>query len=357
MDMMIWRQLLVPFIWLALSWMTLKVGTAKLARIAMMVMTTRSSIRVKPWLILVFMVWIAFGLWVMMGRSRARTVEFSLRVLDRVAANLTRKKSGLDIFDGGRIGVRMKLSTWNVNGVRAALNKGLREYLLGTDAAVVCLQETKAEGEQVDLSFLEGWRAVWNAAEKKGYSGTCVLSREPLMGHWLGMGLAEHDREGRVITVELADFYVVNVYTPNAQADLKRLSYRLEWDEAFRAYVKGLEAIKPVLICGDLNCAHEEIDLANPKANRNNPGFSDAERASFSAHLAAGWVDVLREFDLSPGRYTWWTMRTGGSAREKNIGWRLDYWLASAALRPRLGGCQIRADVYGSDHCPVEMWL
>jgi exodeoxyribonuclease-3 len=284
-------------------------------------------------------------------------VAHFLMVLDRNGANLTRKKTGLDFFNGWRHRWRMKFSTWNVNGIRAALNKGLKEYLLGTDAAVVCLQETKAEAEQVDLSFLEGWQAVWSSAEKKGYSGTCVLSRVPLLGQAVGIGAAEHDREGRVITVTLADFHVVNVYTPNAQADLKRLPYRLQWDEAFRGYLKRLEASKPVLVCGDLNCAHEEIDLANPKANRNNPGFSDAERASFSAHLAAGWVDVFREFDRSPGRYTWWTMRTGGSAREKNIGWRLDYWLASAALRPRLKGCQIRTDVYGSDHCPVELLM
>jgi len=251
----------------------------------------------------------------------------------------------------------MKFSTWNVNGIRAALNKGLKDYLLSTDADVVCLQETKAEAQQVDLSFLEGWQAVWNSAEKKGYSGTCVLSRVPLLEHSLGLGFTQHDGEGRVITVTLPDFHLVNVYTPNAQAELRRLSYRLQWDEVFRQHLKRLELSKPVLVCGDLNCAHKEIDLANPKSNRNNPGFSDAERESFSAHLEAGFLDVFREFDPNPGRYTWWTMRTGGSAREKNIGWRLDYWLASAALRPRLIDCQIRTDVYGSDHCPVELVL
>jgi len=249
----------------------------------------------------------------------------------------------------------MKLSTWNVNGIRASLNKGLKDYLLSTDVDVVCLQETKAEAQQVDLGFLEGWQAVWNSAEKKGYSGTCILSRQPVALHSLGLGSADHDKEGRVITVTLPGFHLVNVYTPNAKAELARLSYRMEWDDAFRAHLKKLEASKPVMVCGDLNCAHQEIDLANPKSNRNNPGFSDAERASFTRHLEAGFLDVFREFDPSPGRYTWWTMRTGGAAREKNIGWRLDYWLASAALRPALKNCIIRADVFGSDHCPVEV--
>jgi exodeoxyribonuclease-3 len=249
----------------------------------------------------------------------------------------------------------MKLATWNVNGIRASLNKGLKDYLLATDADVVCFQETKAQPEQVDLAFLDGWQAVWNSAEKKGYSGTCVLSRKSFELHSLGLGDPVHDREGRVITVTLPDFHLVNVYTPNAQAELARLDYRLAWDEAFRAHLKQLEATKPVLVCGDLNCAHKEIDLANPKSNRNNPGFSDAERASFTKHLEAGFLDVFREFDPNPGRYTWWTMRTGGSAREKNIGWRLDYWLASTALRPRLSDCKIRTDIYGSDHCPVEL--
>jgi len=249
----------------------------------------------------------------------------------------------------------MKLSTWNVNGIRASLNKGLKDYLLSTDADVVCLQETKAEAQQVDLGFLEGWHSVWNSAEKKGYSGTCILSRQPVALHSLGLGSTEHDKEGRVITVTLPEFHLVNVYTPNAKAELARLSYRMEWDAAFREHLKNLEASKPVMVCGDLNCAHQEIDLANPKSNRNNPGFSDAERASFTRHLEAGFLDVFREFDPNPGRYTWWTMRTGGAAREKNIGWRLDYWLASAALRPALKNCVIRADVYGSDHCPVEV--
>lgn len=249
----------------------------------------------------------------------------------------------------------MKLATWNVNGIRASLDKGLRNYLQTSDCDIVCLQETKAMADQVELSWLSGYQAIWNSAEKKGYSGTCVLSRIPFLSYSLGIGLPDHDREGRVITVEYPEFFVVNVYTPNAKAELARLPYRITWDEAFRSYVKELEKKRPVLVCGDLNCAHEEIDLANPKSNRKNAGFSDDERASFGLHLKAGLVDVFRHFDKSPGKYTWWTMRTGGAAREKNIGWRLDYWLASESFTPNLKSCTIRADVYGSDHCPVEL--
>ena len=251
----------------------------------------------------------------------------------------------------------MKLTTWNVNGIRSAMDKGLREYLKTGDCDVICLQETKAQPDQCDVSWLEGYTAIWNSAEKKGYSGTLVLSRKPILSHSLGLGIPDHDKEGRVITAEFADFHLVNVYTPNSQAELARLPYRMTWDEAFRAHIKQLEKTKPVLVCGDLNCAHKEIDLANPKSNRKNPGFSDEERASFDRYIENGILDVFREFDPHPGRYTWWTMRTGGSAREKNIGWRLDYWLASQALRPRITSCTIRADVFGSDHCPVETQL
>ncbi len=214
----------------------------------------------------------------------------------------------------------MKLSTWNVNGIRSAMDKGLRDYLKSSEADVVCLQETKAQPDQCDLSWLEGYTAIWNSAEKKGYSGTLVLTRVPILGQSAGLGIAEHDREGRVITVEFPEFHLVNVYTPNSQAELARLSYRMNWDEAFRQHLKALEETKPVLVCGDLNCAHKEIDLANPKSNRKNPGFSDEERASFDRYMENGMVDVFREFDPNPGRYTWWTMRTGGAAREKNIG-------------------------------------
>ena len=251
----------------------------------------------------------------------------------------------------------MKLSTWNVNGIRSALGKGLREYLTTSGCDVICLQETKAAPEQVDLSWLTGYEAVWSTAVKKGYSGTCVLTKIPFVKSMLGIGQPGHDDEGRVITVEYPAFFLVNVYTPNSQAELARLPYRMEWDAAFRKHLKKHEKTKPVLVCGDLNCAHQEIDLANPKSNRKNAGFSDEERASFGKHLDAGFIDVFRHFDPNPGRYTWWTMRTGGSAREKNIGWRLDYWLASEALTPSLKSCVIRSDVYGSDHCPVEVEL
>lgn len=248
----------------------------------------------------------------------------------------------------------MKLTTWNVNGIRASLKKGLQEYLLSCDADVICLQETKAMQEQVDLSFFSGYQSIWNSAVKKGYSGTCILSRAPWISTTLGLGIPEHDQEGRVITAEYPDYYVVTVYTPNSQGELARLPYRLQWDAAFRGYLKKLEAHKPVLCCGDLNVSHQEIDLANPKSNRLNPGFSDEERASFTEHLEAGFLDVFREFDPNPGRYTWWTQRTP-DARAKNIGWRLDYWLASRALRPALKNCTIRDDIHGSDHCPVEL--
>ena len=251
----------------------------------------------------------------------------------------------------------LTLCTWNVNGIRSAMSKGFQDYVNAGSADVICLQETKAQEEQVDLSWLSGYESVWNSAVKKGYSGTCILSRVPFKLHSKGLGIEEHDQEGRVITLDFPDFYLVNVYTPNAQAELARLPYRLQWDDAYRAHLAQLNKTKPVLACGDLNCAHKEIDLANPKSNRKNPGFSDAERESFTKHLESRFVDVLREFDQSPGLYTWWTMRTGGAAREKNIGWRLDYWLASEALKPALKSCTIRTDIYGSDHCPVEMQI
>jgi exodeoxyribonuclease III len=247
----------------------------------------------------------------------------------------------------------MKLSTWNVNGIRASLEKGLRDYLLTADADIICLQEVKAQAEQCDLSFLPGYSATWNSAVKKGYSGTLTLSRLPVLSTSLGFGIPAHDQEGRVVTTELADFYVVNVYTPNAKAELARLQDRLNWDAALLTHVQKLETKKPVLLCGDLNCSHQEIDLANPKTNRFNAGFSDEERASFTNYIQHGLVDVFRVFDPSPGRYTWWTQRIS-TARQNNIGWRLDYWLASAVLRPQLQSCTIRADVFGSDHCPVE---
>lgn len=248
---------------------------------------------------------------------------------------------------------RMKLASWNVNGIRASMDKGLRDYLTACNADVICLQEVKAERHQAGLDWFEGYEVLWNPAVKKGYSGTAVLSRVPFKKHTLGFGLAEHDNEGRVISVEFPDFHLVNVYTPNAQEELKRLPYRLQWDEAFRKHLKKLEKTKPVLTCGDLNVAHQEIDIARPKENRRNPGFSDEERESFSKLLDSGFVDTFRELEKGAHHYSWWSYRA--NARANNVGWRIDYWLMSQAMRPALKASRIRPDVHGSDHCPVEM--
>lgn len=247
----------------------------------------------------------------------------------------------------------MKLISWNVNGIRASMDKGLRNYITAADADVICLQEVKAERQQADLAWLKDHQVVWNAASKKGYSGTAVLTRLPVKSHTLGIGHPEHDNEGRVITVEFPDFYLVNVYTPNAQEELKRLPYRMKWDDDFREYVTRLGQEKPVLACGDFNVAHQEIDIARPKENRRNPGFSDEEREGFGKLLAAGFIDTFRELDPRPQQYSWWSYRA--NARANNVGWRIDYWLMSAALRPRLKSSLIRPDIHGSDHCPVEM--
>jgi len=250
----------------------------------------------------------------------------------------------------------IKLVSWNVNGLRAVLGKGLPEILAGLDADLVCLQETKAREEQVDVAFLEamGYRHVFfNSAEKPGYSGTAVFSRLAPLSVNHGMGLPEHDREGRVQHVEYPGFHLVNVYTPNAQDGLRRLPYRMEWDAAFREFLAGLAATKPVAFGGDLNVAHQEIDLARPKENRMSAGFSDEERAGFTSLLDAGFVDTFREFENGPGHYSWWSFR--GGARARNVGWRIDYWGISKALRPRLAAAGIRPDIHGSDHCPV--WI
>jgi len=249
----------------------------------------------------------------------------------------------------------MKLVSWNVNGVRAAMDKGLRDYLRSGDADIVCLQEVKAEHHQAGLDWLEGYEVVWNPAVKKGYSGTAVLSRLPFKNFKLGMGIAEHDAEGRVITVEFPDFHLVNVYTPNSQDELRRLPYRLRWDEAFRKYLKRLEDTKPVYATGDFNVAHQEIDIARPKENRRNAGFTDEERESFGELLASGFVDTFRHFTPDPHHYSWWSYRAG--ARGKNVGWRIDYWLASEAMKSKLKAARIRSDIFGSDHCPVELDL
>ncbi len=247
----------------------------------------------------------------------------------------------------------MKFISWNVNGVRACMDKGLRDYITSADADIICLQEVKAEQHQADLSWLKDYQVVWNPAGKRGYSGTAVLTRLPITSHSLGMGHVEHDGEGRVITVELPDFYLVNVYAPNAQDELKRLPYRMRWDAEFRGYLSRLHQSKPVLACGDFNVAHQEIDIARPKENRHSPGFSDEERDGFGQLLGAGFIDTFRELDPRPQQYSWWSYRA--NARANNVGWRIDYWLMSAALRPLLKAARIRPDVHGSDHCPVEM--
>ena len=250
----------------------------------------------------------------------------------------------------------MKLLSWNVNGVRAALNKGLLDWMTSSGADVICLQEVKAlTGDVQGVAWTKGYEMFWNAAEKKGYSGTALFTRRTPLAVTNGIGLAGHDAEGRSITAEFDDFYVIGVYTPNAQPGLVRIGFRLEWDRALLAHARKLEKKKPVIFCGDLNVAHEEIDLARPKENVGNPGFSDDERASFRQYLAAGYIDTFRHFEPGPGHYSWWTYRAG--ARERNIGWRIDYFMASAGLKPRLKRAWIDAHVMGSDHCPVGLEL
>lgn len=247
----------------------------------------------------------------------------------------------------------MKFISWNVNGLRACCGKGFAEAFASLDADFFCLQETKMQPGQLDLAF-EGYRSYWNSAEKKGYSGTAIFTRHEPLSVTYGLGLEPHDHEGRVITLEMPDFYLVTVYTPNSQDGLRRLDYRMEWDDAFRAYLQRLDAVKPVVVCGDLNVAHREIDLKNPKSNRKNAGFTDEERAKFGQLLEAGFTDTFRHFyPDAEGVYSWWSYRF--KAREKNAGWRIDYFLVSDRLQPRLRQAAIHNEVYGSDHCPVEV--
>lgn len=248
----------------------------------------------------------------------------------------------------------MRLVSWNVNGIRAALNKGAGEFLASCDADIICLQETRAEPEQIDW-HLPGYEGFWNPGKKKGYSGTAILTRVAPLAVTFELGEPEHDGEGRVITAEFADFYLVTVYTPNAQRGLTRLAYRVRWDADFLANLLKLEASKPVIFCGDLNVAHTELDLARPKSNQNNAGFTPAEREGFSRMLAAGFVDSFREFVQEGGHYTWWSNML--NARAKNIGWRIDYFCLSRRLRPRLRAAGIHPEIFGSDHCPVSMEL
>ncbi len=245
----------------------------------------------------------------------------------------------------------MKLISWNVNGLRAVLRKNFIEFLEAEQPDVLCLQETKCGPGDVEQLMTARYATHFNCAEKKGYAGTATLSRKPPLKVTTGIGIADHDREGRVLTTEFAGFFVVNVYVPNSKRELTRLEYRQQWDRDFLAYLKKLEKRKPVIFCGDLNVAHTEIDLANPKANVRNHGFTIEERTGFSALIRAGFVDTFREFERGGGHYTWWSVMTG--ARARSIGWRIDYFLISPALRPKLKRAWILKDVLGSDHCPV----
>lgn len=249
----------------------------------------------------------------------------------------------------------LNLVSWNVNGIRSCFSKGFEDAVLSLKPQIICLQETKATPEQIELPGLAKFHAYWNCAEKKGYSGTAIFAKEKPLAETYGIGVPEHDREGRVITLEFADFYLVNVYTPNSQRELLRLPYRQAWDAAFLAHVTGLETKKPVVFCGDLNVAHKEIDLKNPASNRRNAGFTDEERAGFDQILAAGYVDTFREFEQGPEHYSWWTYRM--NARARNVGWRIDYFLASERLRPQLKAAKIHPEIMGSDHCPVSLTL
>ena len=249
----------------------------------------------------------------------------------------------------------MKFISWNVNGLRACWEKGFKESFATLDADFFCLQETKMQEGQLDLEF-EGYRSYWNYAEKKGYSGTAIFSRHAPLNVTYGLGLEEHDKEGRVITLEMPDFFLVTVYTPNSQDGLKRLDYRMQWEEAFRAYLLQLDARKPVIVCGDLNVAHREIDLKNPKSNRKNAGFTDEEREKFGILLDSGFTDTFRFFYPDrEGIYSWWSYRF--KAREKNAGWRIDYFLVSKRLEAQLKSATIHTEIFGSDHCPVEVDL
>ena len=246
----------------------------------------------------------------------------------------------------------MRFVSWNVNGLRACVTKGFEESVKSLDADFICLQETKMQAGQLDLEF-DGYESFWNYAEKKGYSGTAIYTHRQPLSVGYGIGIAEHDHEGRVITLEYDDFYIVTVYTPNSQDGLRRLDYRMTWEDDFRKYLKELDAKKPVIVCGDMNVAHEEIDIKNPKTNRRNAGFTDEERAKMTTLLADGFTDTFRYKYPEQVTYSWWSYRF--HAREKNAGWRIDYFLISDRLCNQLADACIHTDVMGSDHCPVSI--
>lgn len=249
----------------------------------------------------------------------------------------------------------MKLISWNVNGLRACEGKGFSDIFKQLDADFFCLQETKMQEGQLDLKF-DGYESYWNYAEKKGYSGTAIFTKHKPLNVSYGLGIDEHDHEGRLITLEMEDFYMITVYTPNSQDGLRRLDYRMKWEDDFREYLMRLDKIKPVIVCGDMNVAHKEIDLKNPKTNRKNAGFTDEERDKFSKLLASGFTDTFRYFyPDKEGIYSWWSYRF--KAREKNAGWRIDYFLVSNRLTEKIKSTSIHTEIYGSDHCPVELVL
>lgn len=249
----------------------------------------------------------------------------------------------------------MKLISWNVNGLRACMGKGFDDFFRGIDADIFCVQETKMQREQADFAF-EGYSEYWNSAERKGYSGTAVFTRVPPLSVRYDIGIARHGDEGRVITLELEQFFLVNVYTPNSQRGLTRLDYRMDWEDDFRTYLLSLEAVKPVVVCGDLNVAHNEIDLKNPKSNKGNAGFTDEEREKLTELLEAGFVDSFRAlYPDTAGAYSWWSYMN--NARANNSGWRIDYFIVSQKLRGAIAGAKIHPQVTGSDHCPVELDL
>lgn len=249
----------------------------------------------------------------------------------------------------------MKLISWNVNGLRACMNKGFAEHFAALDADIFCLQETKMHPSQAEIAF-DGYASYWNAAEKKGYSGTAIFTRVKPLSVSYGIGIPEFDTEGRVITLEFDNYYVVTCYTPNAQRGLTRIDFRMAWEDAFLGYLKGLDVIKPVILCGDLNVAHQEIDLKNAKSNRGNAGFSDEERGKMTVLLDSGFTDTFRHFypDVT-GAYSWWSYQF--HARENNAGWRIDYFIVSDRLVPQLIDATIHPEIFGSDHCPVELLL
>ena len=248
----------------------------------------------------------------------------------------------------------MKFISWNVNGLRACVGKDFEQQFKALDADLFCLQETKMQAGQLDLQF-PGYQSFWNYAEKKGYSGTAIYAKQAPLAVSYGIGIDEHDHEGRVITLEYESFFLVTVYTPNSQDELRRLDYRMQWEDDFQAYLHRLDEQKPVIVCGDMNVAHEEIDLKNPKTNRRNAGFTDEERAKMTQLLGHGFIDTFRTLYPEQQTYSWWSYRF--RAREKNTGWRIDYFLISERLRPQLTDAKIHTDIMGSDHCPVEVDL